>query len=188
MADITLADYNGSVWLVGGEAHIDDLLINALPAGISIELVTCERKGDVHDLWRRLSGEPAYAGDPWIIHPAIVQRIRGTPPAFAVMFAPWTVMPDADGMRVIEQAAAGAVADPEGSVLLASYVDPDAGAAAAELSSLRLRMIEDALERAAVPRDRIVREQRDPSALTGLAGLAAGGGRVDIVLRSAAAT
>jgi hypothetical protein len=182
MADITLAEYNGSVWLVGGVAYLDDLLINALPAGISIELVTCERKGDVHAMWRRLSGEPAFAGDPWIIHPAIVRRIRGTPPSFAVVFAPWTVMPDADGMRVIAQAAATATADPDSSMVLAAYVEPDATAAAVELSSLRLRMIEDALERAAVPRARIVREQRDASTL---AGLTAGGGRVDIVMRPA---
>jgi hypothetical protein len=182
MADITLAEYNGTVWLVGGVAYLDDLLINALPVGISIELVTCERKGDVHAMWRRLSGEPAFAGDPWMIHPAIVRRIRGTPPSFAVVFAPWNVMPDAEGVRIIGQAAAIAAADPEASMVLTAYIDPDATTAAVELSSLRLRMIEDALERAAVPRARIVREQRDASAM---AGLTAGEGRVDIVMRPA---
>jgi hypothetical protein len=182
MADITLAEYNGSVWLVGGVAYLDDLLINALPADITIELVTCERKGDVHAMWRELSGEPAFAGDPWIIHPAIVRRIRGTPPSFAVMFAAWTVMPDTDGLRVIAQAAATAAASPATSIVLASHVNFDAAAAVVELSSLRLRMIEDALEQAAVPRARILREQRDGSAL---AGLAAGSGRVDIVVRPA---
>jgi hypothetical protein len=179
MADITLAEYNGSVWLVGGEAYLDDLLINALPDGISIELVPCERKGDVHAMWHRLSGEPDYAGDPWMIHPAIVQRIRGTPPATAIVFKPWIVMPDEDGMRVIARAAAEAAADPDSAMVLAAYVDPDATAAAAELANLRLRMIEDALERENVPRARITREQRDAASL---GALAAGSGRVDIVV------
>jgi len=179
MADITLAEYNGSVWLVGGEAYLDDLLINALPDGISIELVPCERKGDVHAMWHRLSGEPDYAGDPWMIHPAIVQRIRGTPPATAIVFKPWIVMPDEDGMRVIARAAAEAAADPDSAMVLAAYVDPDATAAAAELANLRLRMIEDALERENVPRARITREQRDAATL---GALAAGSGRVDIVV------
>jgi len=179
MADITLAEYNGSVWLVGGEAYLDDLLINALPDGISIELVPCERKGDVHAMWHRLSGEPDYAGDPWMIHPAIVQRIRGTPPATAIVFKPWIVMPDEDGMRVIARAAAEAAADPDSAMVLAAYVDPDATAAAAELVNLRLRMIEDALERENVPRARITREQRDAASL---GALAAGSGRVDIVV------
>ncbi len=42
MADITLAEYNGRVWLVGGEVYIDDLLANTLTPNVSIELVRCE--------------------------------------------------------------------------------------------------------------------------------------------------
>ena len=51
MADITLAEFNGSVWLVGGESHIDDLLTNTLSSDVTIEMVPCARKSDVHDLW-----------------------------------------------------------------------------------------------------------------------------------------
>jgi len=180
MADITLAEYDGTVWVVGGDAYLDDLLINALPPGISIEFVTCERKSDVHALWHRLSGEPEYAGDPWVIHPAIAKRFRPAPSAFAVIFAPWIVMPDAGGMQVIAQAAAAA-ADPGVTVVLAAYAEEEEGAAATELLSLRLRMIEDALQRADVPSARIARAgaaQKFPAPPP------AGGGRIDILLQS----
>jgi hypothetical protein len=185
LADITLAEFNGSVWLVGGEAHLDDLLANTLPAEVSIELVACERKADVHEMWVRFCGVREYAGDPWIIHPAIVQRVRsGTPDAaadFAVMFAPWSVMPDEDGLRMIRAAAARATASPDVAVVLAEYLDAGAPPGVAELSGLRLRMIEDALDNAGLPRERIVRERRDAAEIPQLT---VGGGRVDIITRA----
>jgi hypothetical protein len=180
MADITLAEFNGSVWLVGGEDYVDDLLANTLPADVSIELVACERKVDVHNMWVRLSGAREFAGDPWIIHPAIVQRIRGAAPDFAVMFAAWSVMPDDDGMRVIRAAAAWARDNPEAPVVLTEYLDAAGAGAMAEMSGLRLRMIEDALENAALPRERIVRVRRDAADVPALA---PGAGRVDIIMR-----
>ena len=39
MADITLAEFNGSVWLVGGEDYVDDLLANTLPAKLMLPLI-----------------------------------------------------------------------------------------------------------------------------------------------------
>jgi hypothetical protein len=182
LADITLAEFNGSVWLVGGEAHLDDLLANTLPAGVSIELVACERKIDVHDMWVRFCGVREYAGDPWIIHPAIVQRVRGQAPDaaadVAVMFAPWSVMPDEDGQRMVRAAAARAAAEPEIPVTLTEYLDPSAPPGAAELSGLRMRMIEDALETAGLPRERVARQRRDT---TEIPNLIAGAGRIDII-------
>ena len=179
MADITLAEFNGSVWLVGGEAHLDDMLANTLPAGISIELVACERKIDVHDMWLRSSGEREYAGDPWIIHPAIVQRVQGraTEAEGAIMFAPWSVMPDEDGQRMIQAAAARAATDPEMRVTLTEYLDPAAPPGVAELSGLRMRMLEDALHNAGVLRERIARQRRDTA---NIPNPAPGAGRIDI--------
>ncbi len=181
MADITLAEFNGSVWLVGGEAYLDDLLVNALPPGISIEFVTCERKSDVHALWHRF-GDPGLAVDPWLIHPAIAERFRAPPSEFAVIFAPWIVMPDASGLQMIARAASSAAADPEVSLVLHAHAGPDDGAASSELQSLRLRLIEEALERADVPRARITRAEH-PSALA--APQPQGGGRVDILIAPA---
>jgi hypothetical protein len=185
LADITLVEFNGSVWLVGGEAHLDDLLADTLPAEVSIELVACERKADVHDMWVRFCGVREYAGDPWIIHPAIVQRVRGRMPdaagSFAVAFAPWSVMPDADGLRMIAAAAVRACANPDMAVVLTEYLDPAAPPGMAELSGLRLRMIEDALNNAGLPGERIARERREPAEIPELT---AGGGRIDIITKS----
>lgn len=187
MADITLAEFNGQTWLVGGEAHIDDLLANTLPAGISIELVACERKADVHDLWVRLCGETAFAGDPWQIHPAIAKRIlRGlsAAPDFAVLFPPWSVMPDDAGLRVLAEAAAWASGNPEQPVVLAEYLDPDAPPTMADLAVLRLRVIEDELAKT-ISRARLVRTRRP---LDATSGVAAGGGRIDILMTVTDAT
>ena len=64
MADITLAELNGRVWLVGGEPYIDDLLANTLAPEISIELVPCESKSEVHALWVQHCGQPDDTGRP----------------------------------------------------------------------------------------------------------------------------
>ena len=80
MADITLAEFNGRVWLVGGEVHIDDLLANTLPPDVSIEMVRCESQSEVHSLWVQNCGEPASAADA-VDHPS--QYRRPDPPQFA---------------------------------------------------------------------------------------------------------
>src|SRR5580698_9150122 len=64
MADITLAEFNGRVFLVGGEAYLDDLLANTLAKEVSIELVQCERQSAVHELWVQHCGEPQSEGLP----------------------------------------------------------------------------------------------------------------------------
>ena len=84
MADITLAEFNGRVWLVGGEAHLHDLLNNSLPPNVSIELLQCERISGVTDLWVQHCGERDTDGMPWQIHPNIVTRIRRRSPDYAV--------------------------------------------------------------------------------------------------------
>ncbi len=150
MADITLAEFDGIVWLVGGAQHLDDLLINALPADVTIELVTCERKSDVHALWFRLSGDPGYAVDPWMIHPNIAKRYLPAPPGLVVRYAPWSVMPDEAGQRVI----AAAAAMPKGATLVLSA----SAAEAADLTQVRLRLLEDALAAAGVARARLTRD------------------------------
>ena len=56
MADITLAEFHGRVWLVGGEPYIDDLLANTLAADVSIEIIPCEQKSQVNALWEQHCG------------------------------------------------------------------------------------------------------------------------------------
>ena len=76
MADIVLAEHRGQAWLVSGEQYIDDLLANTLPGDISIEFIACQSDSDVTILWVQSGRQPTSAGLPWMIHPAIVTRIR----------------------------------------------------------------------------------------------------------------
>ena len=181
MADITLAEFNGNVWLVGGEDHIDDLLTNTLPQDVTIEMVPCARKSDVHALWVQNCGESNFIGDPWIIHPAIVQRIRRTTPDYAVFFGQWSVLLDADALTVIRNAASWAAKNEAAPVLLTEYLEPTAPSALEGLSGLRAQLIADELARLGVARERITRVRRDVAELPGLGQESQ---RLDIVVRT----
>lgn len=181
MADITLAEFNGNVWLVGGESHIDDLLTGTLAPEITIEIVACARKSEVHDLWKQHCGEPSFIGDPWIIHPAIVQRIRRATPDYAVFFGQWSVLLDRDAMTVIGAAAGLAKRHPEAPVLLTEYLEPSGPSAIEALSGLRAQLIEEELAKAGVERSRISRTRRDVAELPGLGQESQ---RIDIVIRT----
>ncbi len=186
MADVTLAELNGNVWCVGGEAHLDDLLANTLSPDVTIELVPCESKSDVLDLWVQNCGEPSTPGNPWLIHPAIVARIkRNSTPDYAVFFTQWSVMPDADALAVIASALAWARQNPDAPVLLAEYLDPAGPPAIEGLSRLRAQIIEDRLVEGGVARERISRIRRDVAEVPGMGQESQ---RVDIVVRAAAAT
>ena len=182
MADITLAELNGRVWLVGGEGYLQDLLANTLGSEVSIELVQCERQSEVRDLWVQNCGEPAAGTDgmPWQIHPNIVTRIRRRSPDYAVYFAQWSVLLDAEALTVINAAALWARENPEVPVTLAEYLDPAGPSAIADLSRLRAQLIEDKLAENGIARERIVRERRDVATVPGMAQESQ---RVDIVVR-----
>jgi hypothetical protein len=183
MADITLAEYNGRVWLVGGETYLQDLLANTLSPDISIELVQCERTSDVHHLWVQNCGEPSegIGGMPWQIHPNIVARIRRRSPDYAVYFAQWSAMLDQDALSVISAAAVWATQNPEARVVLAEYLDPAGPQAIADLSRLRTQLIEDKLAEAGIPRTRMERTKRNVSEVPGMTQESQ---RVDIIVRT----
>jgi hypothetical protein len=129
MADILLAECGDGVWLVGGEAHLDDLLANTLPPDVGIGLVACERPADVRALWERHGGDAA-GGMPWLVHPAIVARVKRTlqdaapktvtprtvtpgtvtpgtvTPETVVRFSPWSALLDEAALAAIAMAAA----------------------------------------------------------------------------------
>src|SRR5271155_5646864 len=144
MADITLAEFGGNVWLVGGEVHIDDFLANTLSPDVTIELIPCETKSQVHALWEQHCGPPQFQGDPWLIHPAIVNRIRRSAAGYSVYFAQWSAQLDDQAMSVI-QAAARAVQGSSTKLVLTEYVDNTAPAFAADLAKVRLGLIEQVL-------------------------------------------
>lgn len=184
MANILLAECGDGVWLVGGEAHLDDLLANTLPAGVSIELVACEHSADVRDLWVRHGGDSS-GGMPWLVHPAIVARVKGTirstSPDHAVLFGPWSALLDPAALAVIAAAAAQTARDAAATVTLAEYLDPAGPPAIADLSHLRAQLIEDQLAGLGVARDRINRIRRTVSEVPGMRQESQ---RVDILIRT----
>lgn len=181
MADITLAEFNGRVWLVGGENYIDDLLANTLPAHVSIEIVQCASQPELHKLWVQHCGEPTAQGMPWLIHPNIAARIRRSSPDYAVFFAQWSALLDQDALAVIREAANWAAENQAAPVLLAEYLDPDGPQAMADLARLRAQLIEDKLVEFGVDRARIGRLRRN---VADVAGMSQESQRVDIVVRT----
>lgn len=182
MADITLAEFNGRVWLIGGEALVDDLLANTLGPEISIELVHCEDKSEVNRLWLQLSGEKTTFGDPWMIHPGIVQRIRRQQnPNQSLFFAEWSAAIDNDSQVVIASVAALWTQNQDIGIDLIEFLDPEGPKVIADLSRLRAQVVEDALVKAGVARDRIGRDVREPG---DVAGMAQESQRIDLAIRT----
>jgi len=184
MADVTLAEFNGSVWLVGGEQYIDDLLANMLPAEISIELLLCEHKSEVHDLWVKLSGEQDLTAQPWLIHPGIVARIRRSGPENALHFAEWSAALDDNARDTIATVAEWARLNPTGSLDIVEFLDAHGPQSIADLSRLRAQLVSEALVAAGVPAERIGRATRPVS---DVAGMAQESRRIDIATKPAEA-
>jgi hypothetical protein len=138
MADVTLAECGGSCWLVEGEAHLDDLLMNTLPPGIEVAIVSCASPAEAQALWHRSVGE---AGRPaWMIHPNILARVRGAAAPDLLRFAPWSALIDEAALALIAAASRRAAADPAARIAL---VDAGAGGDAGHqaLGALRLTLL-----------------------------------------------
>jgi outer membrane protein OmpA-like peptidoglycan-associated protein len=180
MADITLAEFHGRCWLVGGEPFIDDLLANTLAKQVSIEVLPCETKSDVRALWTQLCGEQQEGAEPWMIHPAIVARIRRSAAGHSVFFAEWSAKLDQDALVVIASAAAWAVENPDAPVVLVEFLDPDGPKAVADLSRLRAQMVEDQMVLGSVARERIGRATRG---IGDVAGMAQESQRIEIAMQ-----
>lgn len=168
MADITLAEFNDRVWLVGGEEHIDDLLANTLAPHLSIEIVACASESALRALWIAKSGDPGSAGMPWLIHPDIANRIRGIAPVLAVAFAPWSALLDAAAEGVIDAAARRAADVAAARVEIVSYLDPAGPPRIVTLARLRADLVEDALAARGIARERMARLIRDVGEVPGL--------------------
>jgi hypothetical protein len=175
VADIVLAEYQGQAWLVGGEEYIDDLLANTLESNITIEILGCDSQSAVRRMWQ--GGDACDpSGMPWMIHPAIVARLRRAIGGLRVAFTPWSAMLDDEARAVLGVAAARAA---DGMALvLGRRPDPGEAAAAGDLAGLRLHLIEAHLAALGVPPERI---SRDPAA----AAADGVGDCVHIVLRAA---
>jgi hypothetical protein len=180
MADITLAEFNGAVWLVGGEDLLHDMLANTLPKDISIEFVSCERASDVQALWTQNCGPRESDGMPWQINPKIVARIRRNRPEHSVYFAQWSAMLDSEAQATLHAAAVIALDAPGAPVELVEFIDPAAPASIASLSHLRAELIIERLVELGVPPDRIARTERG---LAEIQSITPESQRVDIIIR-----
>ena len=180
MADITLAEYQGNAWLVSGEGHIDDLLANTLPKEITIELVACGTREEVQNLWVQNCGPPQTDADPWMIHPAIVARVRRSVPDNAVFFAQWSALIDQDAITVIHSAALWAHENPGSKVLITEYLDAEGPQVIADLSRLRSQLVKEKLIQEGIPQDRIEHVKRSVSDVPGMTQESQ---RIDISLR-----
>ncbi len=181
MADITLAECGGQVWLVGGVEYMSDLLANSLAANISMEIVQCESTQDVMRLWEQ-NNPDGDGSSAWQIHPAIVSRIKRASPDFAVYFTQWSALLDADALAVVNAAAAQARGQADVPVQIATYLPPAPARNLASLARLRAQMIEDALIEAGIDAARFLRETRETGSVPGMGDESQ---RVDVVVQAA---
>jgi hypothetical protein len=129
---------------------------------ITIEVVSCESKSAVVDLWRMEagSGADANANEIWLIHPAIADRARGSlrdgNQDLTVGFAEWSASLDGAAADAIA-AAARAAERPEMMLAVIRHVAADGPAMLAELGNLRSSLIEARLATLGLEAGRMVR-------------------------------
>jgi hypothetical protein len=181
-SDVILAECAGQAWLVRGEQHIDHLLANTLDTHISIKVIACESKSEVNALWRQYDGghNDGGGGDEsmmWLIHPAIVNRVRAQPGEFVVKFAEWSASLDEAALTTLQAISRAASQRSEAIMVLVRYVAADNPGMAADLANLRSGLLEARLASLGVEVARIVRETQD-------AAQAGHADRIDLVFRT----
>jgi len=150
MADVTLVDLGGQVWLVGGEEHLDALLVGALPEGVTVALVPCAGRAEMNALWRAHSPDAADGGQPWVLNPLITTRLlgrMGLRPG-VLRFAPWSAALDAAATEAAAAAAAWLAANPDGRLVLRQFAPEPEVPGLSDLQRVRARLVAAALERA----------------------------------------
>jgi len=158
VSDIILVEYNGRAWLVRGERYIDDLLVNTLPQGIGIDIITCESEVDVNDLWPREGWGDNQGRTPWMIHPGIMKRLRGTQLGQSILFGQWSALLNDDALDTMRAIAVAAAEAAGARVFLISYTQPGQTQTMNDLTNLRYSLVESELARLGVALSRIVRE------------------------------
>jgi hypothetical protein len=145
MADVTLAEFDDQVWLVAGENFIDELLANMMPPGTTIEFVSCASRAEVWALWAENSLEPVDGVDPWIIHPGIVRRIKGSVAEPRVQFAPWSAQLSEEAKDTIGNAANWLAANPAGRITLRQFLPASPPGGLADIQRVRAMLVIGAL-------------------------------------------
>ena len=158
MADVTLAEFDGQVWLVAGENLIDELLANMMPPGATIEFVSCDSRAEVWDLWAENSLDSVEGIDPWIIHPGIVSRIRGSMAEPRLQFAPWSAQIPDEAKDTIGKAAGWLAANAAGRITLRQFAPASPPAGLADIQRVRAMLVLGALTGAGADAGRLDQE------------------------------
>jgi hypothetical protein len=158
MSDIILAECGDQAWLVCGEQHIDDLLANTLAAYFTVEIIACESQMEVNALWREYNGREPKLSMMWLIHPAIVNRVRGAPTETGVAFAAWSAALDDAAQAVLKRVADGVRGQSSSRLVLVRYLPASPAAMALELANLRSWLIEARLGELGVAPTQLIRE------------------------------
>ncbi len=178
MADVTLAECGGGCWLVDGEPHLDDLLMNSLASDIEVAVISCASVSEVSALWVLNGGRPDEGEQPWKIHPKILARVRNSNGGdHVVSFQPWSALIDAAAQAVIAVVAHHAEGDAALAVVLVDTLGADADASLVALNALRGTLLRRSLADHGVAVDRL----RGRSRGDGVAG-DAGEDKITIVL------
>lgn len=150
MGRVVLAESGGQVWIVEGDEHVSELLVNELPDDVAVEFVTCDTPAAVFAMWRERSPGAAAGASPWVLNPAIVARIRRTlaPARRGVQFTPWSAMLDEAAQAELAAAAAWLDANPGGRLLLRQFAPAAPVPGQADLQRLRAQLVLAALLRA----------------------------------------
>ena len=158
MADIILGEVGDGVWLVQGEAHIDDMFADTLPAAVTIAFVRYESRDALLAVWAADEGRLSDAGDPWQIHPGLARRIRGTLGPLGIAFSPWSAMLDPRATENVESTARWMAANPAARLTIRQFLAADPAAGLADMQRLRGQLVAGALARAGVAPDRLDQE------------------------------
>jgi hypothetical protein len=98
-----------------------------------------------------------------------------------VFFSQWSAMLDEDAHSVIRASADWALQCADADVVLTCYVEPDGPQMIGDLANLRRSVIEAELAGLGVERARMKRATSD---MTGVPGIGAESGRIDIIVKS----
>ena len=145
MADVTLAEADGQTWLVAGDGHIDGLLANTLPPTTTVELIACATRAEAWAMWEATSPQALEGGMPWLIHPGIVRRLKGSLGDQCIRFTPWSAMLTDEARTLIASTAGSLAANPAGRLTLRQFCPAAPPPGLADLQRLRSQLVTAAL-------------------------------------------
>ena len=139
MADVTLAEINGQYWLVRGDRYVDAVLADALPAGVSVEVVPCATRAEAWAMWETDDADPRDM--PWMINPLLARRMCGGANEATIRFTAWSAMLSDVAQAELAAAADWLRAEPAGRLTLRQFCPADPPAGLADLQRLRGQLV-----------------------------------------------